>query len=156
MWSKLKKQIESRFADGLKLRIHCVNYRMDGKTAANTTSYPRYWVQLDKNILFDFPKEFIKKPGFWDITYDQNIVDISRMLGEYLNTGTSDLLTKDFGDRWGLMDFILAADKRIGSRRILPLAKRVSNPKAHLILEKRFPRYKETLIGEKIQGMKVE
>ena len=53
------------------------------------------------------------------------------MLREYIDTPSSELMTKKFeGDHWGLTDILRAADRRIGRRRLAELAEVVSNPAA--------------------------
>ena len=66
------------------------------------------------------------------------------MLREYIDTTSSELMTKKFeGDHWGLTDILRAADRRIGQRRLAELAEIVSNPAAQKILKQRINTYKE-------------
>ena len=66
------------------------------------------------------------------------------MLREYIDTPSSELMTKKFeGDHWGLTDILRAADRRIGRRRLAELAEVVSNPAAQKNLKQRINTYKE-------------
>jgi hypothetical protein len=65
--SKLQLEIYKLVANGLDLQIHCVVYRMDSQRGS--TDLPRYWFQLGKEIIWDYPKDFIggRQPDLIDI-----------------------------------------------------------------------------------------
>ncbi len=76
--------------------------------------------------------------------YSSETSEISNMLREYIDTPSSELMTKKFeGDHWGLTDILRAADRRIGRRRLAELAEVVSNPAAQKNLKQRINTYKE-------------
>lgn len=95
-----------------------------------STNIPRYWITLDKEIIFDYPKQFVTEEGkiknlsgaesYYPYTTD--ISDISDLIREYIDTSKSELLTKIFdNDCWGIINILRAADRRIGERRIKEL-----------------------------------
>jgi len=77
-----------------------------------STDLPRYWITLDKEVIFDYPKQF--------------------------DTPKDELLTKVFGnDHWGLIDIFRGADRRIGRKRLEMLAKKTHNISAHKVIKAR-------------------
>ena len=60
-WSKLQREIYKITADNINFQIHCVAYRMDSQMGS--TNLPRYWITLDKETIFDYPKQFITEDG---------------------------------------------------------------------------------------------
>ena len=55
-FSKLKKRIESLFAPDLGLGVYCTVYQTPHYYG--TLEIPRLWVTLNKEIIFDFIKDF--------------------------------------------------------------------------------------------------
>lgn len=152
-WSKLQKEVYLLVDPKLEFQIHCVAYRMCSQWGS--TDLPRYWITLDKETIFDYPKQFIHSDGPDEnfriayealsiYPYSSETSEISNMLREYIDTPLSELMTKKFeGDHWGLTDILRAADRRIGQRRLAELAEIVSNPAAQKILKQRINKYKE-------------
>ena len=132
-WSKLQKEIEKLFADELLLRIQCRAYRMDSQRGS--TDIPRYWITLGKRIIFDYPKDF--PAGRESYPYLTDVSSISRLIRDYIDTPVDDLLSKQFDDPWGLVEIFLAADRRIGKRRLRELGEKLSSDAAKLVLEMR-------------------
>ena len=56
-WSKLQKKFYSIIDEKLDLQLHLSIYRM--KTRWGSTDLPRYWLTLGKDIIFDYPKQFM-------------------------------------------------------------------------------------------------
>ena len=119
-WSKLQKAVYLIRAVGLPLQIQCRVYPMDANYG--TTGIPRYWVTLGKEIIWDYPKQFVSlgylnrhHPHDWP--YATDISEISCLIREYLDTPRSQILSKPFeNDLWGIVNILRAADRRIGSR----------------------------------------
>ena len=134
-WSKIQKELYLLRADGLQFQIHCARYRMD--SVYGSTDLPRYWVSLGKEVIWDYPKDFIggdhpERNGARYYPYGTDIPDITKLIREYIDTPKSELLSKEFeNDHWGLVNILRAADKRIGARR-LPLLRRKTRNKAAL------------------------
>ena len=132
-WSKLQREIEKLFTDELSIRIQCRAYRMDSQRGS--TNIPRYWITLGKDIIFDYPKDF--PPANASYPYVTDVSSISRLIRDYIDTPVDDLLIKEFEDPWGLIEIFLAADRRIGKRRLRELGEKLSSDAAKLVLEKR-------------------
>jgi hypothetical protein len=132
-WSKLQREIEKLFADNLSMRIQCRAYRMDSQRGS--TNIPRYWITLGKDIIFDYPKDFPEARASYP--YLTDVSSISRLIRDYIDTPVDDLLSKQFEDPWGLIEIFLAADRRIGKRRLRELGEKLSSDGAKLVLERR-------------------
>lgn len=145
-FSKLKKQIESLFIPELKMRVNCISYPI--RSQYGSSSIPRFYVQLGKEIIWDFPKDFPIK----DIHYHywKEDTGISNLIREYIDTPILALFNKKFkGERiiiesqkcnfyLGLIDMFIAADRRIGKDKLMQWSSEIENPKVKLILAKRF------------------
>ncbi|MCW8332022.1 hypothetical protein MD588_24830 [Photobacterium sp. SDRW27] len=124
-WSKLQKEIYQLRAEDLDLQIQCRVYRM--KSQRGSTDCPRYWVALNKEVVWDYPKDFAgtNSPEREDpehYPYLNDISAISSLIRDYIDTPRNELLSKKFeNDYWGLTDILRASDRRIGSRRLSEL-----------------------------------
>ena len=137
-WSKLGREIKKLWDSNLKLEIHCTSMPLRGKTAIGSTTFPRYCITLNKEIIFDYPGQFLDsvccKAQWWQKRYaDENgnikirdsypyechtVSEISVLIREYIDR-EKDRLFEPFGnDRWNLIPILRAADKRIGKRRL--------------------------------------
>ena len=140
-WSKLQKEYYLLLADGLDLQLQCRAYRMDSQRGR--TNLPRYWITLGKEVIWDYPKDFIKKPHphrtnvKW-YPYGTDISDISNLIREYIDTPKTELFSKEFiNDYWGLTNILKASDKRIGTRKLPELKKKIKNKAALKVIEQR-------------------
>jgi hypothetical protein len=142
-WSKLKREIMKLITPGLGLQIHCVAYRMDSQWG--NSNLPRYWITLDKETIFDFPKQFVHQPlpdSCLTIKnvypYGFGVSDISELIREYINSPKDGLLEKHFeSDIWRLTDILKAADKRIGKDRLTLLHESTKSKAVNAVIEKR-------------------
>ncbi len=153
-FSKLKKQIENLFVPELKMKVNCFAYPM--RSQYGSTSIPRYYIQLAKNIIWDFPKDFpIKETKFY---YWKDYAGISDLIREYIDTPVLELPKKSFKEETvrmihqyvglreqdeydfylGLTDIFKVADRRLGKEKLLKWCSEKKNPKIQLILNKRF------------------
>lgn len=115
-WSKLKKQIENLFVPELDLQVRVSVYPM--RSQRGSTDIPRYWITLDKNIIWDYPKDFLNSKHKY-YPYVTDVPDISDLIREYIDTPVAETLQKKFEkDEWRLTEIFKAADRRIGRRRI--------------------------------------
>lgn len=154
-WSKLQKEVYLITDPTIDFQIHCSTYRMQSQRGS--TSLPRYWITLNRKVIFDYPKQFLKQPitqieERWcrDLDsntlidmypYYTNISDISNLIRQYLDTPKAELFSKEFvNDRWGLTNILKAADRRIGKRRLDELARRSANPVVQQIISVRIRR----------------
>lgn len=100
------------------------------RSARGSTDLPRYWISLKDEIIFDYPKQFIRKgeDGNFienlkgeraECPYITDISKISDLIREYIDTPKEEIFSKQFeNDAWGLADIIKAADRRIGKSRL--------------------------------------
>lgn len=117
-WSKLQKRIYKILDPNINLQIHCTVYCNDGWLGPRTCEIPRYFITLNKKIIFDWPKDFpYEQYTFENIRYRYRsaVMLISVTLANYLNTPLDKLML--IQDHWKILDIIRAADRRIGSRR---------------------------------------
>lgn len=133
-WSKLQREVGKLFAEGLRLQIQCRAYRM--ASASGSTDLPRYWCTLDKDVIWDYPRDFSENATYYP--YDTDVSSISSLLREYIDLPTDQLLSFAFADRWQIVDILLAADRRIGKRRIPELKARLAHPGAIAIAATRW------------------
>ncbi len=147
-WSKLQKQLYALRAPEINLQIHCALYRMQSQHGS--TALPRYWITLDKEIIWDYPKECGAPPSSARATpdpypYQTDIADISDLLRAYLDTPKDILLHRHFeNDHWGLIDILRAADRRFGTRRLNELQRMSNSKAARKILQQRCEQRKST------------
>lgn len=152
-FTKLSKEIEKLFVPELNMKVCCLSYPM--KSERGSTSIPRFFIKMDKEIIWDFPKEF---PVDGEYPYWASQIGISNLIREYIDSPIPILLSKKFEteqvsvikqylysncqDNYdfnlNLTDLFKSADRRIGKKKLLDWAKIVSNPKVDLILKKRF------------------
>jgi hypothetical protein len=144
-WSKLQRNVYDLISSDIDLQIHCARYRMQSQRGS--TDLPRYWITLGKEIIWDYPKDFVTKDGEiknynGDIVkgypYHSDIPDISNLLEAYIDTPKIELLTKRFeNDHWGLVNILRAADRRIGARRLDTLKRKTHNIAANKVIDRR-------------------
>ena len=111
-WSKLQSELYKVIDPTINFQIHCSVYRMGSRWGSS--DLPRYFITLDNEIIFDYPKQFInEKKELKNLSrdsiamtypYNNDISDISDLFKEYLNTPKEELLDKHFhNDYWGLI-----------------------------------------------------
>ncbi len=126
-WSKLQKELYNLILRDINLQIHCTVYSFS--TKFDTFESPRYWITLAKEIIWDFPSQFLKwkhpdvpKPlKYLDETFFHNHGSIvSNLFRQYIDTPRDELMSKRFEeDYWELINILRAADRRIGKRRLM-------------------------------------
>jgi len=116
-WSKLQKSLYLIVSDTVDFQIHCSIYRMNSQRGG--TDLPRYWITIDKDIVFDYPKQFMSADQNKNYPYETQISDISDCIREYIDCPVHLLPEKKFeNDMWGLTDILKAVDKRLGKERL--------------------------------------
>lgn len=94
-WSKLQKELYRIIDPEINLQVHCVVYPM--RSQRGGTDLPRYWITLDKEIIFDYPKDIpIIDNGHGTYPYVTDVSDISDLIREYIDTPVSELMTRLF------------------------------------------------------------
>ena len=143
-WSKLQKELYKLMTDEINFQIHCIAYPM--RSQYGSTNLPRYYISLNKEILWDYPKDFVLKNEETKNDEDQHktypyyndVSDISELIREYIDTPKDEIFSKHFeNDKWGLINILKSADRRIGKRRLQDLAKKIKNKSALKIIELR-------------------
>ncbi|HEX2620624.1 MAG TPA: hypothetical protein VHL11_10760 [Phototrophicaceae bacterium] len=139
-WSKLQRGLYNLIAHELDFQIHCAVYRMDSERGS--TDLPRYWITLNQDIIWDYPRQFIDQPtraGLITVyPYNTDISAISDLIRAYIDTPLAELLTRHFeADYWGLVNILRATDRRIGQRRLSLLKRKIHNRAALKIIEQR-------------------
>lgn len=125
-WSKLKSRIMDLIDSSLKLNIHQSVYRMDSQRGS--MDIPRYFITLDKEIVFDYPKDFVndKVKDYKGIEVSvstqyphiNQMSHISELIREYLDTPVKEVLMKSFNDPFKITDILKASDRRLGKEKV--------------------------------------
>ena len=143
-WSKLQRDLYKILDNKINFQIHCVAYRKDSQRGS--TNLPRFWITLGKETLWDYPKDFVKEHGtknysdtkIHNYPYSSDVPDISDLLREYIETPKEEIYEKHFeNDKWGLINILKSADRRIGKRRLIELKSKTHNVAANKIIEER-------------------
>jgi hypothetical protein len=141
-WSKLQREVYLIRADGLDFQIQCRVNRWETLRAHRQS--PRYWITLGKEIIWDYPKDFIHKERpeesrtYIEYPWNSEVSKISDLIREYLDTPKSELMSKYFeNDLWGLINILRATDRRIGQRRLKALRSKTRNKAARKVIEQR-------------------
>ena len=114
-FSKLQRKIYNLIDPKLNLQIHCVAYRMP-KSQSHNPQIPRYFITLDKQIIFDFPKQSTLADKH--LLYE-HIPNISTLIQSYADSSKEGLMERVFeNDVYGLTDILKASDRRIGKRQL--------------------------------------
>lgn len=133
-WSKLKSSIMNIVDPKAKVDIHQTVYRMASQRGS--TDLPRYYLTVEKEIVFDYPKNYLSYPTYsytykgqtktysLEETYPhQNHMSmISNLIREYVDTPVAEVLNKEFDDPFNLTDYLKAADRRIGREKLISWA----------------------------------
>lgn len=150
-WSSLQRELYKIVDEKIDFQIHLSKYRMDSRYGS--TDLPRYWITLDKEIIFDYPKQFVDNSNSGNTVknlsgeiayypYQTDIPDISDLIREYIDTPKEEVFTRHFeNDSWGLINMLKAADRRNGRRRLELLKKRTQNKAALKIIKQRLDTY---------------
>jgi len=144
-FSKLKKRIESLFSPEINLKVRCTCYGYIGR--GGYRELPRLWIILNKEIIFDFIKDFkdlrIPDPNAWSQEYREigypvihlDIMFINDLIQKYIETPADILFDHVFPyDYYGLTDILKAADRRIGKNRLLVLKDKTQSEAAKKII----------------------
>lgn len=122
-WSKLQSRLYNLIDPKLNFQIHCALYEMNSNDGWHGNKLPRYFITIDKEIIFDYPKDFdtTDRYGYNSYPWDTDISDISNLIEKYIQCPESELFNNFEGDKWGLTDILRVCDRRIGKRRLMIL-----------------------------------
>lgn len=133
-WTKLQKSLDNLISPKLYKRfaIHCTKYNWTNSSGYKSIStYPRCWLTLDKQIIWEFPGKFIADDvnnplyikdsngnTYWNETktVDGGYEYVMSTLKAYVNTPYEDL--NKLNDIIGLVSLLQLADKRTGKRKL--------------------------------------
>lgn len=142
--SKQKKRIEQIFADNLNLHFHAIVYRQrSGGWSYGQNKFPRYWFQLGKEIIWDYPHDFShllnqgSRPEYIYHDYGEEY-NIMRLICQYLNTPWALLYEATAeDDHWSLYEVLKEADRRLGKQKLLKLGEQSTHPAVEKIIVSR-------------------
>ena len=138
-WSKLQSRLYNIIDPDINMQIHCSLYEMNSNNGWHGNKLPRYFITIDKEIVFDYPKDFdtTKKYGFNSYPWDTDISGISNVIEEYIQSPKDKRLKEFSNDKWGITDILRVCDRRIGKRRLRQLIDSTSNEVLLKIIHKR-------------------
>jgi hypothetical protein len=109
-----------------------------------STDLPRYWITFQKEIIWDYPKDFMTDELIQIYPYGSDISAISDVIREYIDTPKELLFEKAFeNDKWGLTDILKSVDRRIGKRRLVHLGETLNNSSISKIIAERLGKITE-------------
>ena len=135
LWSKLQKQLYNIIDPTANFEIHCSVFKTKSAWTAGQRSgvsnkkeaVPRYWITVDKQIIWDFPAMFLDEYGLGYCdgetirTYymdSENYTWIADVIRGYIDTPKAELLTVMFEkDKFGLVDVFRKYDRRISKNK---------------------------------------
>ena len=122
-WSKLQHRLYNIMCEDIDFQLHCALYEMNSNNGYHITSLPRYFIAIDKNIVWDYPKmhDTTLKYGRNSYPWDTDISKISEVIEEYIQRPESELMQPFTNDRWSITNIIRVCDRRIGKRRLTKL-----------------------------------
>lgn len=138
-WSKLQRRLYNLIDPSVKFQIHCVLYEMNSNDGYHGSKLPRYFITVDKEIVFDYPKQFdtTKNYGFNSYPWDTDISGISNVIEEYIQCLEDKLLDEFANDHWGITSILRVCDRRIGKRRLEELKKTTADTEVLKIIKRR-------------------
>ena len=136
-WSKLQSALYKVIDKDVGFQMHSCSYDIgDG------VGIPRYWITIGRQIVWDFPKNAVWDKGDWYF-YDE-AKSISRLIKAYVDCPKDELLTNTFDDRWQMLPYLLACDRRIGKRRLAQMLGMEEFSSVAWIVQKRLESSKKT------------
>jgi len=128
------------------------------------SNLPRCWITLDKETIWDYPKDFLRCPvypvdgdrGSFTVQqvypYGGNIPNISALIRDYIDTPKDVVFSKVFkNDHWGLTDILKAADRRFGKERLSLLKESTQSAAVQAIRERRLSKKSKNFYGYDIR-----
>ena len=130
-WSKLQSRLYKLIDESINFQIHCALYEMNSNDGYHGSKLPRYFITIDKEIIWDYPKNFIttEKYGSNSYPWDRDVSAISEVIEEYIQRPLEDIMKEFEKDKWGITDILRVCDRRGGKRRLQELESTVVNEK---------------------------
>ena len=141
-WSKLQSRVYNLMDESINFQIHFAVYEMNSNDGYHGSKLPRYFITIDKEIVFDYPKDFdtSEKYGFNSYPWDTDISAISDVIEEYIQCPETELMSEFEKDKWGITDILRVCDRRIGKRRLKDLREKATNEVLLDVIERRLNR----------------
>ena len=119
-WSKLQKRLDNLIEPSMNFQIHCMTYEMNSNDGWHGSKLPRLFITVDKEIIWDYPKDFDMKDGDNVSAYlwYNEISDINNLIEEYIECPVDNLMNSFENDIFGLTDILRVCDRRVGKRRL--------------------------------------
>lgn len=138
-WSKLQSRLYNLIDPSINLQIHCCLYEMNSNDGYHGSKLPRYFITIDKEIIWDYPKQFntTLKYGFNSYPWDTDISKISDVIEEYIQRPVDEIMNTFADDRWGITEILRICDRRIGKRRLETLKENIKDERLLKIIRKR-------------------
>lgn len=138
-WSKLQSRLYNLMDPAINFQIHCVLYEMNSNDGWHGNKLPRYFITIEKEIVFDYPKNFDTKKNYPFNVYPwiTDISEISNVIEEYIQCSEAELLNVFENDEWGITDILRVCDRRIGKRRLHKIKDTITNETLLKIVAKR-------------------
>lgn len=149
-WSKLQSRLYNLMDESINFQIHCALYEMNSNDGYHGSKLPRYFITIEKEIIWDYPKDFdtAQKYGFNSYPWDTDISTISDVIEEYIQRPYEEIMDEFEKDKWGITDILRVCDRRIGKRRLQKLKGSVKDTRLLTLINKRLG--KETIYYPKI------
>lgn len=84
-WSSLQRELYKIIDDKINFQVHLSKYRMQSRYGS--ADLPRYWITLNGEIIFDYPKQFVASDTDWsfirNLNGDKKILSISNRYFKY-------------------------------------------------------------------------
>lgn len=128
-WSKLQKDLYNIIDPNINFAIHCSVYKTKSAWDAGQKSgiskkkesIPRFWITVNKEIIWDYPNMFInddsQNDGFTikdTYFFYNNYTWVSDVIRNYINTSREHLLEySDERDKYELINTLRKYDRRI-------------------------------------------
>ncbi len=129
-WSKLKRALQLIIDPTTEFQIRCNAYNI-----GESIPIPRYWITIGKTIVWDFPKNFMDDTSGW--YFFDEVQKLSCLIREYVDCPKDELMMHHFDDRWRIIPYIMACDRRIGKRRLRTMLDNTKNQDIREIIQKR-------------------
>ena len=135
-WSKLQSRLYNLMDNDINFQIHCCLYEMNSNDGCHGSKLPRYFITIDKDIVFDYPSMFYTtlRYGFNSYPWDTDISDISNVIEGYIQTPVNNVIEND---KWGITDILRVCDRRVGKRKLKEILNSTDNEVIIKIINKR-------------------
>ena len=133
-WSTLQSALYKVIETEIGFQIHCCAYNI-----GESVPVPRFWVSIEKQIIWDFPKDFMeeRKRNNEHWYFYEEATKLSCLIREYMDCPANELLTHEFNDRFRLIPILHICDRRIGRRRLKTMLQDEKYASLSWLIEKR-------------------